>query len=375
MKVLTLVGTRPELVKLSRVLAELERHTEHVLVHSGQNYDVGLNEIFFEELCITRPVHFLNAVGSSTAETIGLIISKFDIVLEQEQPEAVLLYGDTNTTLGVIAAKRRKIPVFHMEAGNRSFDQRVPEEINRKIVDHLSDVNMTNSEHARRYLLSEGCRPELVVKTGSPMKEVLTYFRPNINASAVLDHLGLAAGGYVLVSVHREETVDVPERLGSVLETLIALADRFGLPVVVSTHPRTRERLSAMGVATEEGAYHPEIRFLPPFGLFDYVKLELGAFCVVSDSGTLTEEASLLGFPAVTIREAHERPEGVDRGVIVLCGIQSTRVLQAVEVVTSQATGSQPLLDDYDVEDVSRVVVRTILSYVDYINRVVWQRS
>ena len=371
LKVVTLVGTRPEIIKLSRVIAELDRHTDHVLVHSGQNYDYELNEVFFGELELKAPAHFLDAVGNSVAETIGMVIARFDAVLEAEQPDAVLLYGDTNSCLGVIAAKRRKIPVFHMEAGNRCFDQRVPEELNRKVVDHLSDVNMTHSDHARRYLVAEGLRPELVIKTGSPMKEVLDHYRPEIERSDVLDRLALEPGGYVLVSAHREENVDVPENLAHLLDSLQGIVERFGRRVLVSTHPRTRARLSESDIAAAGEA----IEFVKPFGFLDYVKLQTNSFCVASDSGTITEESSLLGFPAVMLREAHERPEGMDEAVVVLCGLRRSRVLEAIELVTSQERRpGAGLVDDYDVDDVSQKVVRIVLSYVDYVNRVVWSR-
>ena len=371
LKVVTLVGTRPEIIKLSRVIAELDRHTDHALVHSGQNYDYELNEVFFGELQLKAPAHFLEAVGKSVAETIGMVIARFDAVLEAEQPDAVLLYGDTNSCLGVIAAKRRKIPVFHMEAGNRCFDQRVPEELNRKVVDHLSDVNMTHSDHARRYLVAEGLRPELVIKTGSPMKEVLEHYRPEIERSDVLDRLALEPGGYVLVSAHREENVDVPGNLAHLLDSLEGVVERFGRRVLVSTHPRTRARLSEADIAGAGDA----IEFVKPFGFLDYVKLQTNAFCVASDSGTITEESSLLGFPAVMLREAHERPEGMDEAVVVLCGLRRPRVLEAIELVTSQERRhGAGLVDDYDVDDVSRKVVRIVVSYVDYVNRVVWSR-
>ena len=369
------MGTRPELIKLSRVIAALDRSTDHVLVHSGQNYDDELNDVFFRELELPKPDHFLDAVGATVADTIALVISRFDAVLAEEAPDAVLLYGDTNSCLGVIAAKRRQIPVFHMEAGNRCFDQRVPEELNRKVVDHLSDVNMTNSEHARRYLLSEGLRPETVIKTGSPMKEVLAHYRPLIDGSDVLTHLSLRRGGYILFSAHREENVDPPERLEGVVASLLAIAERYGKPVVVSTHPRTRRRLEAAAVDLCSGGLHPGVRFVRPFGFPDYAKLETHAFCVVSDSGTLTEEASLLGFPAVMIRDSHERPEGTDEGVLVFAGIHPPRVLQAIDVVTSNRTSGRRPVPDYEVDRVSDTVVRVILSYVDYVNRTVWWRS
>ncbi|MFN2507011.1 MAG: non-hydrolyzing UDP-N-acetylglucosamine 2-epimerase [Acidimicrobiales bacterium] len=371
LKVVTLVGTRPEIIKLSRVIAELDRHTTHVLVHSGQNYDYELNEVFFGELQLNAPAHFLDAVGESVAETIGLVIARFDAVLEAEQPDAVLVYGDTNSCLGVIAAKRRKIPVFHMEAGNRCFDQRVPEELNRKVVDHLSDVNMTHSEHARRYLLAEGLRPDVVMKTGSPMKEVLDHYRADIDRSDVLERLGLEPGGYVLVSAHREENIDVPENLAALLDSLEGIVQRFGRRVIVSTHPRTRARLDEAA-----GGHGDSIQFVKPFGFLDYVKLQLHAFCVASDSGTITEESSLLRFPAVMLREAHERPEGMDEGVLVMCGLRRPRVLEAIELVTTQKRRpGAGLVDDYDVGDVSQKVVRIVLSYVDYVNRVVWSRQ
>jgi UDP-N-acetylglucosamine 2-epimerase len=373
LKVMTLVGTRPEVVKLSRVIAELEKQTTHILVHSGQNFDYELNEIFFEELGLRAPDHSLNAAGSSAAETIGNVIIKADEVLERERPDAALFYGDTNSCLAVIPAKRRHVPVFHMEAGNRCFDERVPEEINRRIVDHLSDVNMTNSEHARRYLLAEGLRPETVIKTGSPMKEVLNHYRPRIEKSDVLSRLGLEPGRYFMVSAHREENVDSEERLSWLLESLSGLRAKFGLRMIVSTHPRTRQRLEALARRADRQV--PEdLDFLKPFGFCDYVKLQTDAFCVVSDSGTLTEESSILGFPAVMIREAHERPEGMDAGVLVMSGLGRERVLQSVEMVTSHRRGPRSV-PDYDVDDVSSKVVRIILSYVDYINRTVWFKN
>jgi UDP-N-acetylglucosamine 2-epimerase (non-hydrolysing) len=364
------VGTRPEVIKLSRVIAELERHTNHVLVHSGQNFDYELNEIFFRDLEITKPDHFLDAVGKTPAESIALVISKFDEVLEQEQPDALLLYGDTNTCLGIIPAKRRKIPVFHMEAGNRCFDQRVPEELNRKVVDHLSDVNMTNSERARSYLLAEGLNPQMVVKTGSPMKEVLEHHRDKIGGSDVMSRLGLQSGEFILVSAHREENVDPPENLRDLLDSLTGIAESFGKPVIVSTHPRTQRRMSELA-QTNVHRLDPRIRFLKPFGFLDYVNLQMNAFCVASDSGTLTEESVLLGFPAVTIRETHERPEGTDAGALIFCGLKREAVVRAIRVVTSQ-TSQGRRVPDYDVDHVSQTVVRTILSYIDLINRTVW---
>ncbi|MFA5111742.1 MAG: UDP-N-acetylglucosamine 2-epimerase (non-hydrolyzing) [Desulfobaccales bacterium] len=372
-KVMTIVGTRPEIIKLSRVMSELDRYTRHILVHSGQNYDYELNEIFFKDLEIRKPDYFLDAVGGTVAETIGNVISKADAVMAKESPDALLMLGDTNTCLAAIPAKRRKIPIFHMEAGNRCFDQRVPEEINRKIVDHTSDINMTHTEHARRYLLQEGIRAETVIKTGSPMKEVLTYYQPQIEKSTVLASLGLAPQDFLVVSAHREENIDSEENFKDLLDTLKAMAERYRKPIIVSTHPRTRKRLADAGVSDlSEG-----IRFLKPLGLFDYVHLQLKSFCVVSDSGTITEESSLLGFPAVTIRQAHERPEGMDVGTLIMCGLKAPRVLEAIEVVTSQhAAGGRrfALVPDYDVDNVSQKVLRIILSYIDYVNRTVWQK-
>lgn len=373
LKVMTIVGTRPELIKMSRVMAELDTHTRHILVHTGQNYDYELNQLFFEELGIRKPDHFLNAVGENAAQTIGQVIIKADEVMAHESPDAVLFYGDTNSCLAVISAKRRKIPVFHMEAGNRCFDQRVPEELNRKVLDHLSDINLVLSEHARRYLIAEGVRPETIIKTGSHMREVLDYYMPRIDASDVLDRLGLSAGRYFLVSTHREENVDIPENLRDLLDSLNALAGAYGFPVIVSTHPRTRNRLDAL----DAGPLNPLIQFAKPFGFFDYNKLQMEACCVVSDSGTITEEASLLNLPAVTIRHAHERPEGMDVGTLIMSGLKKERVLDAVRVVVAQhdrgARSIRPV-PDYEAGAVSKQVLRIVLSYVDYVNRTVWHR-
>lgn len=372
-KVMTLVGTRPELIKMSRVIAELDRQVNHVLVHSGQNFAHELNQVFFDDLEIRKPDHFLGAAGETAAKTISEIISKADELFAIEQPEALLLYGDTNTGLAVIAAKRRKIPVFHMEAGNRCFDQRVPEEINRKVLDHLSDINLVLTEHARRYLIAEGIRPETIIKTGSHMDEVLQYYMPKIMASDVLSRVGLEDGKFFVVSAHREENVDVPQNLRDLLETLRGLADTYGHPVIVSTHPRTRERLNASGESND----HPLIRFVKPFGFLDYVRLQMSATCVLSDSGSITEEASLLGLPAVTIRDAHERPEGMDEGTLVMCGLKKDRVLEAIRVVTSQHDRKSrvfPVVKDYIAGPVSKQVVRVVLSYTDYVNRTVWKR-
>ena len=372
MKVMTIVGTRPEIIKLSRVIAELDMRTEHILVHTGQNYDYELNQVFFEQLKIRAPDHFLDAAGGSAAETIGNVIARSDLILEQVQPDALLLLGDTNSCLAVISAKRRKIPVFHMEAGNRSFDERVPEEINRRIVDHVSDINLPYTEHARRYLLREGIRAETVIKVGSPMKEVLDYYRSGIDASQALSALKLVPKQYFLVSAHREENVDSDENFADLLATLEAVRARYHLEILVSTHPRTRKRLEALGRGELEG-----VRFVRPLGFLDYVRLELDARCVISDSGTITEESSILGFPAVTIRQAHERPEGMDEGTLIMCGLKSVRVLEAIDTVTAQhEAGIRPrVVADYNADMVAMKVVRIILSYVDQVNRVTWYRS
>ncbi len=374
LKVMTIVGTRPELIKMSRVIAELDMYTQHVLVHTGQNYDYELNQLFFDELGIRKPDHFLNAVGETAAQTIGQVIIKADEVMGREPPDAVLFYGDTNSCLAVIAAKRHKIPVFHMEAGNRCFDQRVPEELNRKVLDHLSDINLVLSEHARRYLIAEGVRPETIIKTGSHMREVLDFYMPRIVGSDVLARLGLQAGKYFLVSAHREENVDVPENLCDLLSTLNALAETYGFPVLVSTHPRTRKRLDAL----DAGPVNPLVQFAKPFGFFDYNKLQMEAACVVSDSGTITEEASLLNLPAVTIRNAHERPEGMDVGTLVMTGLKTGRVLDAVRIVMAQHdrdVRTMRPVEDYEAGPVSKQILRIVLSYTDYVNRTVWKKT
>jgi UDP-N-acetylglucosamine 2-epimerase (non-hydrolysing) len=373
-KVMTLVGTRPELIKMSRVIAELDRQTNHVLVHSGQNFDYELNQIFFDDLEIRRPDHFLSAASDTPIQTISEVLIKADQVLALEKPEALLLYGDTNTGLAIIAAKRRKIPVFHMEAGNRCFDQRVPEELNRKVLDHLSDINLVLTEHARRYLIAEGIRPETIIKTGSHMDEVLTYYRPKVEASQILEHEGLAPGQFILVSAHREENVDDSTKLRSLVETLRAVASEYGFPVLVSTHPRTRKRLEHLDLGDGE----QRIRFAKPFGWSDYIKLQESAFCVLSDSGTLTEEASLLNLPAVMLRDAHERPEGMDQGTLIMSGLGSAEVLDAIRIVTEQHDQSNrpiPVIPDYLSPAVSKQVVRVVVSYIDYINRTVWRKS
>ena len=373
LKVMTIVGTRPELIKMSRVIAEFDQHTQHILVHTGQNYDFELNQIFFDDLGIRKPDHFLEAAGENAAQTIGQVIMRADEVMEKERPDAVMLYGDTNSCLSVIAAKRRKIPVFHMEAGNRCFDQRVPEELNRKVLDHLSDINLVLTEHARRYLIAEGIRPETIIKTGSHMREVLDYYMPNIQKSDVLSRLGLESSKYFVVSAHREENVDTPANLLDLVEMLNALASTYGYPVIVSTHPRTRKRLDAL----EIGELNPFIQFVKPFGFHDYIKLQMETLCVVSDSGTITEEASLLNLPAVTIRNAHERPEGMDVGTLIMSGLKKDDVLDAVKVIITQHKKGirvMSAVDDYESGPVSKQLLRVVMSYVDYINRTVWSK-
>ncbi len=374
LKVMTIVGTRPEIIKLCRVMHELDEHTEHILVHSGQNYDYELNEIFFQQLGIRKPDYFLNAVGDSVAQTIGNVIAKADEVMAKEQPDAILLLGDTNSCLASISAKRRKIPIFHMEAGNRCFDLRVPEEINRKIVDHISDINLTYTEHARRYLLAEGVKPETVIKTGSPMKEVLGVYLPQIESSDVLEQLQLQAGQYFVVSAHREENVDSEENFSDLLTTLNAIAEKYDKPIIFSTHPRTRAQLEARGSDDLDS----RIRFLKPLGFFEYVKLQMNAKCVISDSGTITEESSILNFTAVTIRQAHERPEGMDEGTLIMCGLKADKVIASIEVVIAHHVDEPrrfKLVADYDTDNVSKKMLRIILSYTDYINRTVWKKS
>jgi UDP-N-acetylglucosamine 2-epimerase (non-hydrolysing) len=373
LKVMTIVGTRPELIKMSRVIAEFDKHTQHILVHTGQNYDYELNQLFFEDLGIRKPDHFLEAVGENAAQTIARVIEKSDVVMEKEKPDAVMLYGDTNSCLAVVAAKRRKIPVFHMEAGNRCFDQRVPEELNRKILDHLSDINLVLTEHSRRYLIAEGIRPETIIKTGSHMREVLDYYMPKIRKSHVLTHMGLTANKFFIVSAHREENVDTPQNLLDMVETLNALAEQYEVPIIVSTHPRTRKRLDAMDL----GKLNPRIQFLKPFGFCDYIKLQMEALCVLSDSGTITEEGSLLNLPAITIRNAHERPEGMDAGTLIMSGLKKERVLDAVRIIIAQHDKSSrvmQLVQDYEAGAVSKQLLRIVFSYVDYVNRTVWSR-
>ena len=372
LKVMTVVGTRPEIIRLSRVLACFDRHTDHCLVHTGQNYDYELNEIFFKELELRKPDYVLGAAGQSVAETIGTILIRIDPILARENPDALLVLGDTNSCLAVIVAKRRKIPVFHMEAGNRCFDQRVPEELNRKIVDHLSDINMTYSELAREYLLREGLPPERVIKTGSPMYEVLSHYRSKIEQSDVLSRLGLQAGDYFVVSAHREENVDSPAQFDKLVDLLNGLADLYRRRLIVSGHPRTRARIESSGVRLPK-----LVELHKPFGLFDYVHLETKARAVLSDSGTITEESSILNFPAVNIRQAHERPEGMEEGAVMMTGLERERVLQALAILEQQPRGDQRglrIVRDYDVPNVSEKVLRIIHSYTDHVNSLVWHK-
>ncbi|RDI12687.1 UDP-N-acetylglucosamine 2-epimerase (non-hydrolysing) [Comamonas sp. AG1104] len=372
LKVMTVVGTRPEIIRLSRVLARLDENCEHVVVHTGQNYDYELNQIFFDDLGIRKPDHFLNAAGGSAAETIGKIIAAMDAVLIAEQPEALLVLGDTNSCLSVIPAKRRKIPIFHMEAGNRCFDQRVPEETNRRIVDHTADINLTYSSIAREYLLREGLPPDQVIKTGSPMFEVLTHYSERINASDVLQRLGLQPGDFFVVSAHREENIESDRNFSKLVQVLNKVAEVYGLPVIVSTHPRTQKRVETMGVQ-----FHPLVQLLKPLGFTDYNKLQLSARAVLSDSGTINEESSILNFPALNLREAHERPEGMEEAAVMMVGLEEQRVLQGLAILQNQPRGNERLLrqvSDYSMPNVSDKVVRIIHSYTDYVNRVVWKK-
>ena len=373
MKVMTVVGTRPEIIRLSRVITVLERYARHVLVHTGQNYDYELNQIFFDDLELRAPDHFLDAAGKTPAETVGLVITKVDEVLAAEKPDAILILGDTNSCLAAYPAKRRKIPVFHMEAGNRCFDQRVPEEINRKIVDHISDINMPYSSIGREYLLREGLPPDLVIKTGSPMFEVLSHYAEDIKASNVLADLGLQEQGYFLVSAHREENVDSPELLGRLGLVLDALARTHGKRIMFSTHPRTRKAIEAGKLVLPK-----LVELHKPFGYLDYVKLQTNASVVISDSGTITEESSILNFPALNIREAHERPEGMEEGSVMMTGLSPERVLQGIEILSRQGRGPDRTLNvvkDYETGNVSEKVLRIILSYVDYVRRNVWHKT
>ena len=374
LKVMTIVGTRPEIIKLSQVMKELDRHVDHTIVHTGQNYDYELNELFFEQLDIRKPDIFLEAVKGTPSETIGDIIAKADKVFDEIKPDALLLYGDTNSCLSVIPAKRRKIPIFHMEAGNRCFDQRVPEEINRKIVDHLSDINLPLSEQARDYLIAEGIKPETIIKTGSPMTEVLNANMEKIKSSDILEREGLKLKKYIVMSIHREENVDSPKNFSDLLESIDELTKKYKLPIIISTHPRTRKKLEDIDYQNK----NPLIRFSKPYGFHEYNNLQINAFCVISDSGTIAEEGSILNLPAVTIRQAHERPEGMDETTVIMSGLNKFRVIDAVEVAT--AHNSQDIrvikpVKDYEADNVSKKILRIILSYVDYVNRTVWHKE
>ena len=373
-KVMTIVGTRPEIIKLSEVMKELDRHVDHVIVHTGQNYDYELNGVFFEDLDVRKPDIFLEAVKGTPSETIGDIIAKADKIFDEIKPDALLIYGDTNSCLSVIPAKKRKIPIFHMEAGNRCFDQRVPEEINRKIVDHLSDINLPLSEQARDYLIAEGIKPETVIKTGSPMTEVLYANMVKVKSSDVLVREGLQKNNYIVMSIHREENVDSPSNFSDLLESIDALTDKYAMPIVISTHPRTRKKLDEIGYRTKNSL----IRFSKPFGFHDYNSLQMNAFCVISDSGTIAEEASILNLPAVTIRQAHERPEGMDETTVIMSGLSKTRVIDSVEIATShnsEAIRAIKPVKDYEADNVSKKILRIIVSYIDYVNRTIWHKE
>ncbi|MCG6149214.1 UDP-N-acetylglucosamine 2-epimerase (non-hydrolyzing) [Leptospira levettii] len=373
LKVLTLIGTRPELIKMSRVIAAMDQCFEHILVHSGQNYDYELNQVFFDDLEIRKPDYFLNVAEDSVSKTIASILVKIDEVFEKEKPDALLLYGDTNTCLAVISAKRRKIPVFHMEAGNRCFDERVPEELNRKVVDHLSDINIVLTEHARRYLINEGIKPETIFKSGSHMKEVLDYYHHKIQKSNILNELELKHQNYFLVSIHREENVDSDQNLQEMLKSLEGIVNHFDLPVIVSTHPRTRKRLETLGIESNQ-----KIKFLKPFGFLDYIYLQQNSKCVISDSGTITEESAILKFPAITIRNTHERPEGMDAGVLIMSGLKTSDVIDSIKIAilaNTTSTSDKGTVTDYLVDNVSMKIVQLVQSYTGYVNRVVWKKN
>lgn len=372
LKVMTIVGTRPEIIRLSRIIPLFDKYFKHVLVHTGQNYDYELNQVFFDDLGIRAPDKFLDAAGGNAAETIGKVIIAADAVMNECAPDAVLILGDTNSSLAAISAKRRKIPIFHMEAGNRCFDQRVPEEINRKIVDHIADVNLTYSDIAREYLLREGLPPDRVIKTGSPMTEVIEFYRSRILNSGVVDSLNLKPGHFVVASAHREENVDRKENLAKLVEVLNAVALHYNEPVIVSTHPRTRKRIEAFGLT-----FAPQVQLIKPLGFSDYVKLQTEARAVLSDSGTITEEASILNFPAINLREAHERPEGVEEGAVIMTGLDVNRVMQGLDILQSQGRGAERTLrqvSDYTMPNVSEKVARVVLSYRDYVMRTVWRQ-
>ncbi len=374
MKVMTIVGTRPEIIKLSQVMKELDKFTEHIIVHTGQNYDYELNELFFEQLNIRKPDYFLEAIKGTVSETIGDIIAKADKIFEEINPDALLIYGDTNSCLSVIPAKKRKIPIFHMEAGNRCFDQRVPEEVNRKIVDHLSDINMVLSEQARDNLINEGIKPETIIKTGSSMLEVLKVNMKDIKSSNILEKENLKANEYIIMSIHREENVDSSKNFTDLLESIDELSNKYNMPIIISTHPRTRKKLQEIGYENT----NPLIRFSKPYGFHEYNNLQMNAFCVISDSGTISEEGSILNLPAVTIRQAHERPEGMDETTVIMSGLNKNRIIESVEVATKHNKEVERVIKsvkDYDVDNTSKKVIRIILSYIDYVNRTVWHKE
>lgn len=373
LKVMTIVGTRPEIIRLSRVMVELDKYFDHIIVHTGQNYDYELNEVFFHDLGIRGPDYFLEAAGSNAAETIGNVISLSDKAFEKFKPHALLILGDTNSCLSAISAKRKKIPIFHMEAGNRCFDLRIPEEINRKIVDHISDINLTYSQIARDYLIAEGFPPDQIIKTGSPMREVINYYLPGIKASNILEQLSLEPEQYFLVSAHREENVDTKNGIKKFVAVLTALSETFKLPIIVSTHPRTRKQIDKLGIEAPD-----LVRFLKPFGFFDYLRLQMSAKCVLSDSGTITEESSILNFPALNLRQVHERPEGFEEGAVMMVGMDEKRVLQSLQILANQPRGSIRVLDDvndYLPNNISLKITRIIQSYVDFINEKVWKKG
>ena len=372
LKIATVVGTRPEIIRLACVIKKLDEHCEHILIHTGQNYDYELNEIFFDDLGIRKPDYFLDAAGATGAETIGNVIIKVDEVLEEIQPEAMLVLGDTNSCMALLPAKRRKIPTFHMEAGNRCFDQRVPEEINRRLVDHMADINLTYSSIARDYLLSEGLPPDMIIKTGSPMFEVINMFRSGIDSSDILSKLNLKKQKFFVVSVHREENVDSDVNFLNLVDSLNLIAKIYNIPVIVSTHPRTQNRIDALGIK-----FHSLVQLLKPLGFKDYNKLQISAKAVLSDSGTINEESSILNFPALNLRESHERPEGMEEAAVIMTGLGSMRILQGLDILESQPRGSQRLMRqvyDYSMPNVSDKILRIIHSYTDYVNKVVWKK-
>lgn len=368
MKVMTIVGTRPEIIKLASTIKELDKYTDHVLVHTGQNYDYELNQVFFKDLGLREPDIYMNAAGETAAETIGNVIKISDEIIKEQKPDAILLYGDTNSCLAVISAKRNKVPVFHMEAGNRCFDERVPEELNRKVLDHLSDINLVLTEHARRYLIAEGIRPETIIKTGSSMKEVLNDNKNQIEMSKILEELELEPNKYFVLSMHREENVDNPKNFAALIESINTVAEVYKMPIIFSAHPRTRKKIEAKNIKFNE-----YVKYMKPLGFNDYNKLQKNAFCVISDSGTITEESSIMGFPAITIRQAHERPEGMDEGTLIMSGVEKNEVLDAINVVTSQDFKPH-IVNDYDVDHVGNKMVKIIMSYTGYINRTVWRK-